>query len=110
MIGDPVFDQFFASQVPGISTGDLMERLNRQAGAALLDKIGPATVLTHSQSGTFVWQIADARPDLVKGILAVEPNRPPFFNSSVLGGDFAVCGELQRLRLPIAYQCPVRRN
>ena len=49
MIGDPVFDEFFVSEVPGISTGDVMERLNRQAGAALLGKIGPATVLTHSQ-------------------------------------------------------------
>ena len=89
MAGDPVFDEFFASQVPSITSGDLMERLNRRAGAALLDKIGPSILLTHSQSGPFGWQIADARPKLVKGILAVEPSGGPFYNSPVLGGDLA---------------------
>ena len=44
---------------------------------ALLDKIGPAILLTHSQSGAFGWPVADARPDLVKAIVAVEPNGPP---------------------------------
>jgi pimeloyl-ACP methyl ester carboxylesterase len=47
---------------------------------ALLDKIGPSILLTHSQSGAFGWPVADGRPDLVKAILAVEPNGPPFFN------------------------------
>ena len=47
---------------------------------ALLDKIGPAILLTHSQSGPLGWPVADARPDLVRAILAVEPNGPPFFN------------------------------
>ena len=39
---------------------------NKDAGAALLDKIGPAVVLTHSQSGAYGWLIADARPRHVK--------------------------------------------
>ena len=43
-------------------------------------KIGPAIVLVHSQSGAFGWPVADARPDLVKAIVAVEPNGPPFFD------------------------------
>jgi hypothetical protein len=38
------------------------QRLNKDAGAALLDRIGPAIVLTHSQSGLFGWLIGDARP------------------------------------------------
>ena len=38
------------------------EQRNKDAGAALLDRIGPAIVLTHSQSGTFGWLIADGRP------------------------------------------------
>jgi hypothetical protein len=50
--GDPVFDQFFASQVEDIADVGVIEQLNRDAGIALLDKIGPAIVLTHSQSGT----------------------------------------------------------
>jgi pimeloyl-ACP methyl ester carboxylesterase len=78
-IGDPVFDQFFASQLPSIQDFALQQQLNRDAILALLDKIGPAILLTHSQSGAFGWPVADARPDLVKAVVAVEPNGPPFF-------------------------------
>src|SRR5205085_7284209 len=46
----------------------------------LLEKIGPAILLTHSQSGAFGWPVADSRRDLVKAIVAVEPNGPPFYN------------------------------
>jgi pimeloyl-ACP methyl ester carboxylesterase len=78
--GDAVFDQFFASQVPSIENFTLQQTLNRDALLALLEKTGPAILLTHSQSGAFGWPVADARPDLVKAIVAVEPNGPPFFN------------------------------
>jgi pimeloyl-ACP methyl ester carboxylesterase len=78
--GDPVFDQFYASQVPSIQDFTLQQALNRDAILALLDKIGPAILLTHSQSGAFGWPVADARPDLVKAIVSVEPNGPPFFD------------------------------
>jgi pimeloyl-ACP methyl ester carboxylesterase len=44
---------------------------------ALADKIGPFIVLMHSQGGPIGWAIADARPDLVKAVVAVEPNGPP---------------------------------
>src|SRR3989442_9614422 len=36
--------------------------------------------LTHSQSGPHGWEVADAVPALVKAIIAVEPNGPPFYN------------------------------
>ena len=78
--GDPAFDQFYASQVPSIENFTLQQTLNRDAIVALLEKIGPAILLTHSQSGAFGWPVADARVDLVKAIIAVEPNGPPFFN------------------------------
>ena len=77
---DAVFDQFFASQLPSIQNFTLQQELNRDAIVALLEKIGPSILLTHSQSGAFGWPVADARPQLVKAILAVEPNGPPFFN------------------------------
>ena len=85
VVGDPTFDQFFASQVEDIADVGVIEQLNREAGIALLDKIGPAILLTHSQSGPFGWQLADARPKLVKGILAIEPNGPPFHENTVNG-------------------------
>lgn len=76
--GDPVYDHFFASQLNAIPTATgRPERLMRAAGAALLDRIGPAILLTHSQSGAMGWQIADARPHLVRGILTVEPGLSP---------------------------------
>src|SRR5260370_13887400 len=49
--GDSVFDQFYASQMPSIQDFTLQQILNRDAILALLEKIGPAIVLTHSQSG-----------------------------------------------------------
>lgn len=76
--GDAVFDAFYASQVESVASDETTSLRNRLAGAALLDKIGPAIVLTHSQSGSFGWLIADERPELVKAILAVEPSGPPF--------------------------------
>ena len=83
--GDPVFDRFFASQVEDIRDVSVIEKLNRDAGAALLDKIGPAILLTHSQSGPFGWGLANDRPGLVKGILAIEPNGPPFHEAAFEG-------------------------
>lgn len=46
--------------------------------AQLFDKIGPAVLFTHSQSGAYGWAIADARPALVKGIVAIEAGMWPF--------------------------------
>ncbi len=75
--GDPVFDQFFASQVPSLPRAE-SERAMRAAGAALLDRIGPCVLLVHSQAALFAWLIADARPGLVKAIVALEPSGPPY--------------------------------
>src|ERR1700733_11331402 len=75
--GDAAFDQFYASQFPSLVDFTVQQSLNTAAAVALLDRIGPAVVLIHSQSGAFVWPIADARPSLVKAIVAVEPSGPP---------------------------------
>jgi len=83
--GDPTFDQFYASQVTGIQDSVLLQTLNRDGILALLEKIGPAIVLTHSQSGAFGWPVADARPDHVKAIVAIEPSGPPFFDVDIVG-------------------------
>jgi pimeloyl-ACP methyl ester carboxylesterase len=76
LAGDPTFDQFVASRLP-FRRGADVALWNQTAGAALLDRIGPAILLTHSQAGEFGWLIADARPELVKAIVAVEPSGPP---------------------------------
>lgn len=85
-IGDPVFDQFYASQVESLASEAETQTRVKAAGSALLDRIGPAIVVTHSQSGAFGFLLADARPQLVKAILALEPSGPPIESSPVLGG------------------------
>ena len=83
--GDEAFDQFYSSQVESMADVGAGERMMREAGSALLDRIGPAILLTHSQSGPFGWTIADARPKLVKGIVAVEPNGAPLYEIQFTG-------------------------
>jgi pimeloyl-ACP methyl ester carboxylesterase len=72
--GDPYFDQFFASQIQSRldRTGREIQIDAQNAGAALLDKIGPAIVITHSQSSGQGFLIADARPNLVKALVTLE--------------------------------------
>ena len=80
MAGDPVFDQFQASQQVSLTNNVRMDAINRKAGADLLRRIGPAILLTHSRSGAIGWVIADDAPQLVKGIVAIEPSGPPFMD------------------------------
>jgi pimeloyl-ACP methyl ester carboxylesterase len=75
--GDAFFDQYYASQVPSAQNGVWTQAVAQTAGAALLDRIGPAIILTHSQSGPFGFLIADKRPNLVKGVVTVEGGGTP---------------------------------
>ena len=103
--GDPIFDAFYATQVETVISAEETQKRNQDAGAALLDKIGPAIVLTHSQSGPFGWLIADARPKLVKGIIAVEPAGPPFENTIIGTGKARAWGPAD---IPLTYDPPVK--
>jgi pimeloyl-ACP methyl ester carboxylesterase len=91
--GDPTFDQFFSSQVEDIADVGVIEQL------------------THSQSGPFGWALANDRPKLVKGILAVEPNGPPLYeNAFAPAPDYFKDGPLGRpwgiTRGPLRFQPP----
>ncbi|KAL2063191.1 hypothetical protein VTL71DRAFT_6263 [Oculimacula yallundae] len=78
LIGDPTFDQYYASNVQ-FQTNTVVQEMNMQAaGSALLDKTGPAVLISHSQGGLMPWLIADIVPDFVKAIVAIEPSGPPF--------------------------------
>ena len=110
--GNPTFDQFYASQVESIASAVKTEELMFPADIALLEKIGPAIVLTHSQSGVFGFKLADSRPDLVKAHVAVEPNGPPFYDIDFNGGSdwFKDSDKVARAwgvaRIPLAYDPP----
>jgi len=77
-MGSATFDTFYASQVQYLADEVSQQTAARDAGAALLDQIGPAILITHSKGGVIGWLWADARPELVKAIVAIEPNGPPF--------------------------------
>ena len=74
------------------------------AGASLLDRIGPAVLVTHSQGGTHGWLWADARPELVKAIVAIEPSGPPFQSTIVKDATAKLYGITD---IPISYDPPV---
>ncbi|ACK49657.1 conserved hypothetical protein [Methylocella silvestris BL2] len=46
-----------------------------QALVALLDQLGPAILLVHSQSGPFADAVVGLRPDLVKAVVNIEGNQ-----------------------------------
>ncbi len=98
--GDPIFDNFYRAIVPSLASNALSEQLVRDAASALLDKIGPAVVLVHSQAGLFGWSIADARPNLVKAIVAIEPSGPPFQNATKTERELA----WGLTNIPVAYE------
>ena len=75
---DETFSQFLSSQVEYLPSNRDSQELVLAAGLKLLEKTGPAILLTHSQAGPFGWLLADAEPELVKGIVALEPSGPPF--------------------------------
>ena len=52
--------------------------IERQLGAELIDRLGPAILFTHSAGAPAGWLIAAARPNLVRAVVALEPFGPPF--------------------------------
>ena len=100
------------SYLPEIGDFTKQQFLNRDALVALIDKIGPSILLTHSQAGAFGWPVADARPGLVKAILAIEPNGPPFYGVDFVGApDYFRQGPLALTygltAVPLSYAPPV---
>jgi pimeloyl-ACP methyl ester carboxylesterase len=109
---DPIVQQLVASQLPAIRDFTQQQVLNRDALVALLDRIGPAILLVHSQAGAFGWPVADARPDLVKAILAIEPNGPPAYGVEFVGApDYFRQGRLALTygisAVPLTYSPPL---
>jgi pimeloyl-ACP methyl ester carboxylesterase len=80
-MGDPVFD-YFAKTDTQSPTGKDMEELSAKDIEELVDLIHePVILLLHSGVAPAGWLVADARPKLVKGIIAAEPIAPPVENA-----------------------------
>ena len=68
------FDQFSKQVVPRWACNDA---LTQAAYDALLRKVGPSVVMTHSQSGAFGFNAALNAPDVVRAVVTVEPSGAP---------------------------------
>lgn len=64
------------------------------AYTALVDKVCPCVLLFHSQAGGFGFTVAQARPDKIKAIVAVEP---------AVAGDKAQAGRLKNIPTLVVY-------
>jgi pimeloyl-ACP methyl ester carboxylesterase len=65
------YEQFMKQGVPRwVTTDDAIVA----AYIELVDKVCPCVVLVHSQGGSFGFKVAEARPDKVKALIAVEPS------------------------------------
>ena len=67
---DPVILNVLASSSPGPYGGDHLAAHNL---SLLLERIGPAILVTYSSGAISGWWAADQTPDKVAGILAIEP-------------------------------------
>ena len=97
-IGDPMLDQFMASQNPTMADAAAQHALWASRGAQLLDRIGPAIIQTHSAGGSFGLLAADQRPDRVKALVIFEGGGVPFSPQTPWGMTAA----------PLAYEPPAQ--
>jgi pimeloyl-ACP methyl ester carboxylesterase len=77
-MNDPIIDQFMACESGNVMDEAFHSDLVWHGGVELVDRIGPCILLTHAFGGFFAWGVADRRPNLIKGIFAMEINGNPF--------------------------------
>jgi 3-hydroxyisobutyrate dehydrogenase-like beta-hydroxyacid dehydrogenase/pimeloyl-ACP methyl ester carboxylesterase len=82
---EAAFDSFIAAYGPMPADLAASQTLDADRLASLLDRIGKSIIVTHSASGPDGWLIADRRPNLVAGIVAVEPMGPVFGDTPGIG-------------------------
>ncbi len=102
-VGTPELAQLVASQGGSFGNGmglikDSQVAVWQRNGAEMLDKIGPAIIMTHSAGGPFGFYVLEARPTLVKGIVVVE---------GATGSAFTGQSRWGLINLPVAYDPPV---
>ncbi len=103
-------DQYFAQLTDMFRGSD--QAAKRTAGLdAVFDKVGKSILLTWSSTGPIGWDATLARPDLVKGIIAIEPiNLPTFTQFAALAhvpvliirGDFDSAPQIQQAQTFVA--------
>jgi pimeloyl-ACP methyl ester carboxylesterase len=98
---DPSLLQFLAAGGPFVGDAVARQQMEQDRLVELLDRIGPAFVLANSLGGPSGFLTAEARPDLVVGLVQVEPVGPAF--SQMFGPDTLQWGVAA---VPMAYDPP----
>ena len=70
---DPAVAQLVASMGQPMGNNPITQNVWRTRGAILLDDIGPAILISHGDGAVFAYVTAQARPELVKGIVTLDP-------------------------------------
>jgi pimeloyl-ACP methyl ester carboxylesterase len=70
---DPAIAQLVAAMGQPMGNNPITQSVWRSRGAKLLDEIGPAILITHSDGARFAAETAGERAELVKGIVAIDP-------------------------------------
>ena len=68
------YENFVKQNVPRWTTND---DVTLAAYIAEIDRVCPCIILFHSQAGTFGFKAAQARPDKIKALVAIEPSGAP---------------------------------
>jgi pimeloyl-ACP methyl ester carboxylesterase len=71
-----------ARELANLSLGDVAEGV-----AALLERVGPAVLITHSMGGVVGWRAAELARDRVAGIVAIAPGPPANLQPALAASD-----------------------
>lgn len=72
--------QLAAGMTSLFDDGAASQQLDGERLSQLLEMTGPAIVITHSAGAPAGWLALNTKPELVKGIVAVEPMGPPYLD------------------------------
>jgi pimeloyl-ACP methyl ester carboxylesterase len=89
-VDDEIVRRLTAGSGPTLADWAAMHAIERRRMAELLDRVGPAIVFCHSAGGPAGFLAADARPDLVKALVAIETIGPPFLKRPGISLDWGV--------------------
>jgi pimeloyl-ACP methyl ester carboxylesterase len=76
-VGDPLVDQLVAAANSAPRDAQLAQSLWKMSGGALVDRVGPCILMTHSAGGPFGWLVANEKPNLVKAVVSFEGATAP---------------------------------
>lgn len=77
VVGDPATDAFLASGTPFKVDAERFQRDVVRGAKELIEAIGPTILLTMSAGAIPGWLVADACPQYIRAIAAIEPFGPP---------------------------------